>query len=368
MVSPAQLSVLLPGAVSGSFRGGDPLLLLCGALALVALVAIHRVVSARKTTRAVSRDARARAEALREFLETVRVAEKIAGIGIWQYDPCSGQQQWSGGMKRLFGIDEGEEFVAGDAETLLFAHDIDLVTRVSQHAAETQPFTLEFDLDGFGADSRAIAVQACNLMDAEGGVRRVVAVVREVDGQGRKRHDQAAGRRAPWYHGRDVITATAFCDPLTGLANRQLLMAELDRRVMDARINEMPLVLVMFEIDHFAQINASNKSDAGDRLLRMVAQLARVQARDTDLISRVGNSEFAWIVPGTSDRMARIMTERLRHAIAQGTTISDGPAATISVGYAALKPDDTALSLFARVDGALWEARSTGCNRVRMAA
>ncbi|WP_252258161.1 sensor domain-containing diguanylate cyclase [Erythrobacter aurantius] len=363
MASPVDLSVPQPDPASIMPLGSDPLLLACGAMALVALAAISRVVSSRRETREVARTARQHGDAMRDFLQTVRMAERLAGIGIWQYDPQTGEQHWSDGMKRLFGIDEDEQFVAGDAETLLFAHDIDLVGEVERNRHQTDPFEFEFELNTPDIPLRGLRVQACNLIGANGEVRSIVGVVRE--------RGESETARKPAHS--DIVSGldapiTALCDPLTGIATRRLVMAELGRRLVDARITEMPLVLVMFDIDHFQRINADRGAAAADTVLRRVAAIAGAQARDSDLLGRVGDSEFAWIVPGASDRMARIMTERLRQAIA-ATDAKDGtPAVTISVGYSAMKPDDTALSLFARVDGALWEARASGCNRVRMAA
>ena len=367
MASPVNLSVPQPDVASVLPLGSDMLLLACGAMALVAAAAMSRVIAARKETRELARTARQHGDAMRDFLQTLRMAEKIAGIGIWQYDPQTGEQHWSDGMKRLFGIDEDEQFVAGDAETLLFAHDIDLVGEVERHRHQSDPFEFEFDLNMPDIPLRGLRVQACNLTGADGEVRRIVGVVRERGADDIVRDPVQESSRKSVVRRFDA-PVTALCDPLTGIANRRLVMAELGRRLVDARITEMPLVLVMFDVDHFQRINADCGASAADAVLRRVAAIAGAQGRDCDLLGRVGESEFAWIVVGASDRMARIMTERLRHAIANAGAQDGTPAVTISVGYSAMKPDDTALSLLARVDGALWEARSSGSNRVRMAA
>lgn len=367
MASPVDLSVPLPDSASILPLGSDPLLLACGAMALVALAAISRVISARRESREVARTVRQHGDAMRDFLQTLRMAEKIAGIGIWQYNPQTGEQHWSDGMKRLFGIDEDEQLVAGDAETLLFAHDIDLVGEVERNRHQTEPFEFEFELNTPDIPLRGLRVQACNLIGADGEVRRIVGVVREKTPEEVAREPRRESSRQGAVRGLDV-PVTALCDPLTGMANRRLVMAELGRRLVDARITEMPLVLVMFDVDHFQRISSDRGAAAADAVLRRVAAIAGAQARDSDLLGRVGDSEFAWIVSGASDRMARIMTERLRHAISAAGAQDGTPAVTISVGYSAMKPDDTALSLFARVDGALWEARASGYNRVRMAA
>lgn len=78
--------------IGGEFNA-DLLLLVTMLLGLVAMAALAGVVSARREARDATRIARARARSLNELLRTVRMAESIADLGIWQYDPNSGQQQ-----------------------------------------------------------------------------------------------------------------------------------------------------------------------------------------------------------------------------------------------------------------------------------
>ena len=336
-------------------------------LAMIALAALGGVISARRETRSVARLARSRAESMRELLRTVRMAESIAGIGVWQYDPATGVQQWSNGLKRLFGIDHDDPFVEGDAETLLFANDIDLIGKVGAHCEEVEPFTLQFEILGFDDHPRSIAVTACNLKGQDGKVHRVVAVVRDNTEQMRKVRELESSRARAMSEAQEA-RVLAETDPLTGLANRRRVMAELDRLVIRARVTQMPLVLVLFDIDHFKQVNDTHGHPAGDAVLQKVAALAKAQSRDSDLVGRVGGEEFVWAIPSASDGMARAMTERLRRAIASDSATGEVPAVTISLGYTAMQVGDTALSMFARADEALYDAKHSGRNRVKMAA
>ncbi len=368
-VAPASTATSMAekGSAIGAAVGSDILVVACIALGLLALSAFANVWVARRETRNAARLARSRAAGMHDLLRTMRMAESIAGIGVWQYDPKTGTQQWSDGLKRLFGIDPEEEFVEGDAETLLFANDIDLIGKVKERRAETDPYSLQFDIFGFDAVARSISVHACNLMDAQGDIHRVVAVVRDATEQVQRERELKSSREEAIHEAREA-RILAETDSLTGLANRRRVMAELDRMVIDARVTSMPLVLVMFDIDRFKRVNDTYGHPAGDEVLQQVARLAQSQARDNDLIGRVGGEEFVWIIPGGSDTMARMMSERLRQTISSSSGVGAVPNVTISVGYTSIQAGDTALSLFARADTALYDAKHSGRNQVRMAA
>ncbi len=355
------------GSALGAAVGSDILVVACIALGLLALSAFANVWIARRESRNAARLARSRAAGMHDLLRTMRMAESIAGIGVWQYDPRSGTQQWSDGLKRLFGIDPQEEFVEGDAETLLFANDIDLIGKVREHGTETDPYALQFDIYGFDGIARSISVHACNLMNAQSEIHRVVAVVRDATEQVERERELKSSREEAIHEAKEA-RILAETDSLTGLANRRRVMAELDRMVIDARVTSMPLVLVMFDIDRFKRVNDTYGHPAGDEVLQQVARIAASQARDDDLIGRVGGEEFVWIIPGASDNMAQVMSERLRQAIANSSGVGAVPNVTISVGYTCIQAGDTALSLFARADTALYDAKDSGRNQVRMAA
>jgi len=353
--------------IVGDGWGGNFLLIITGVLLLVAVASLGGVLSARRETRFVARIARRRAQSMNELLRTVRMAESIAELGVWQYDPLTAEQQWSEGMRLLFGVDNHDEFVAGDAETLLFASDIDLIGNVKKHQHERSPYVMNFDINGYDGQPRSISAQACNLFGEGGALVRVVAVVRDVT-------DQVSRERA-LEHSRLVAISEARqarelaeTDPLTGLANRRRLMNELDRMVLEARRAGDLLTLMMFDIDRFKQVNDTHGHIEGDKVLQRVAQIARNQSRGSDLIGRVGGEEFIWIVPNMTKDHAGQMAERLRQAVARSSGVGHVQGVTISLGLADLGPADTSLTLFARADHALYQAKNGGRDRVSLAA
>ncbi len=351
----------------GNLLGPDAMVGISLLLGFVAFAAVVGVVIARRETRFVARIARERGRSMGELLRTVRMAESIAELGVWQYDPSTGQQQWSGGMRALFGVNHDEPFVEGDAETLLFANDINLIDNVTAHRETREPFELHYDIVGYDDVPRSISVQACNLPNRCGGVSRVVAVVRDVTDQVERERCLEKSRELALTEAQKARELAAT-DPLTGLANRRRVMAALDKMVMQARRYSQPLSLIVFDIDHFKAVNDNHGHPQGDRVLLQIAGIAMRQARDADLVGRVGGEEFVWVVPGADASFARIMAERLRQAIAAGSGVGNVSAVTASIGFAELNAEDSALSLFARADKALYDAKNAGRNRVRIAA
>ena len=339
----------------------------CLLLGLISLALLASVISVRREARFSARLARERGERMSELLRTVRMAESIADLGVWQYDVKTGTQHWSDGMRMLFGIDKDEEFVAGDAETLLFANDIDLVGQVLANSAETGAYELLYDIQSYDGMLRSISVQACNLRDRNKKVVRVVAVVRDVTDQV-ERERQLEKSRVSALQEASVARELAQTDPLTGLANRRRVIAALDQLVVASHRQKEPLALILFDIDHFKSVNDTFGHPHGDKVLQEVARITKNQAREGDIVGRVGGEEFVWIVPGADASFARIVSERLRLAISMGTALGDRPPVTISVGFASLTAEDASLNLFARADSALYEAKGAGRNRVRMAA
>lgn len=196
---------------------------------------------------------------------------------------------------------------------------------------------------------------------------QLVSVARDVTGA--KRPKQAISRkRAEGVEMANEGPLLANIDPITGLADRRLVMSEVDRAILKARHTRGTASLIMFGIDQFEAVGNRHGHMAGDIVLRKIADFARVRARAQDLVARVGCEEFLWLMPGSDAREAAAAAERLRWTIEAGTLFAPFPAVTISVGHATLEPGEVSLSLFARADAAFYEAKRSGRNRVRLAA
>jgi two-component system, cell cycle response regulator len=155
-------------------------------------------------------------------------------------------------------------------------------------------------------------------------------------------------------------------DALTGLPNRRAFEEALLREVPRARRAGTSLALLLLDVDRFKQVNDQHGHPAGDRVLAAVAARAGAALRGEDLLARIGGEELCAILPGTDLAAAREAGERLRAAVA-ATGIDAGDRAlevTVSVGCAALEPDDDTAALLARADARLYDAKRRGRNRV----
>jgi two-component system, cell cycle response regulator len=152
-------------------------------------------------------------------------------------------------------------------------------------------------------------------------------------------------------------------DALTGLPNRRTFDEHLDSMFAPERRTGQPFALVLFDIDHFKQVNDTQGHPAGDRVLQEVASIALRDMRGSEQIFRIGGEEFAIVIAGDRDA-AVIVAERVRTAVERELGLP-----TLSAGVAAFPQDaHTRDQLFQRADLALYAAKQSGRNRVALAA
>jgi len=159
----------------------------------------------------------------------------------------------------------------------------------------------------------------------------------------------------------------ARTDTLIGMDNRREFQRQLNEEIERARRHGRRLSLLMFDLDHFKQINDRYGHPAGDEVLRAFAALIRNELRPTDRAARYGGEEFTVILPETSADAARIMAERVCRTVAnRPIRLPDGREIrlTVSAGGSCY-PDDTGspAELVARADQALYAAKEAGRNR-----
>jgi diguanylate cyclase (GGDEF)-like protein len=163
------------------------------------------------------------------------------------------------------------------------------------------------------------------------------------------------------------LTEIAVTDPLTGLFNRRRFDDLLAREWRRAGRNGSPLSLLLLDADFFKAFNDRYGHHAGDVALRAIATAILAQARRPgDAAFRIGGEEFALILAETELDGAYSLAERIRiDILAAGIAHPDSPSGTLSVsiGATALQEGDEPVSLFARADTALYEAKRLGRNR-----
>ena len=151
-------------------------------------------------------------------------------------------------------------------------------------------------------------------------------------------------------------------DSLTGLANRRLFDESLQREVARAQRLSTPLSLLVFDVDHFKQVNDTYGHQTGDTVLREVADALVANTKNYDVAARYGGDEFVVLLPGCSRDDALRVAERVRASIARA--VGEAPV-TISAGVATVPDNATdAERLMAAADSALYDAKRTGRDRV----
>ena len=162
----------------------------------------------------------------------------------------------------------------------------------------------------------------------------------------------------------------SFTDPLTEVANRRSFEQRLDVEWRRAFREQIPLSMVMIDIDQFKLYNDHFGHPAGDECLRAVAAaLTQHARRPWDMPARMGGEEFAVLLPHTEEDRAAKVAELLRSSIEQlrlPHPITTIRIVTISVGVATMyphEPNRTPQELIAAADAALYVAKTTGRNR-----
>jgi diguanylate cyclase (GGDEF)-like protein len=158
------------------------------------------------------------------------------------------------------------------------------------------------------------------------------------------------------------VERLAHVDGLTGVANRRAFEAALVREIRRAKRGGGLLSVAVFDVDHFKAVNDSFGHQAGDAVLRDVAQILTAATRDVDVVCRYGGEEFAVILPACGPSDAMRVAERIRSAVADHRGLT---SVTVSVGVASLPAHAVdGEGLIAAADEALYRSKDDGRDRV----
>ena len=169
------------------------------------------------------------------------------------------------------------------------------------------------------------------------------------------------------------IQLHADYDALTRVHSRRHFEGRLEEEMSRFTRYEQPLSILMFDIDHFKQVNDTHGHHAGDLVLREVAGIIAGTIRTTDYCARYGGEEFAVLLPHTDKKKAFNLAERLRKAVAQHAfTLKDNVSIslTVSIGVGNLTPKSkkNKQALVCEADAALYAAKASGRNCTRDSA
>jgi diguanylate cyclase (GGDEF)-like protein/PAS domain S-box-containing protein len=211
------------------------------------------------------------------------------------------------------------------------------------------------------------------VLDKQGNVMNFIAIKSDVTERKQKEEELRLAREELEKANLELKFAfeheqhLAHTDALTGVNNRRHLFELAEHEFDVARRYDQSLSAIMFDLDHFKQINDTLGHALGDQMLERVIQIACAQLRDVDLIGRYGGEEFVIILPVTGAQQAYLLAERIRIGVeALRIETESIPAfVTLSIGIAEMlhAPQDGSVeNLISRADKAMYAAKQAGRN------
>ncbi|HEY5056931.1 MAG TPA: GGDEF domain-containing protein [Acidobacteriaceae bacterium] len=155
-------------------------------------------------------------------------------------------------------------------------------------------------------------------------------------------------------------------DVLSGVFNRRGIEIKLAAELKHLQRGRHKLSVALIDVDYFKSINDIQGHAAGDAALREVAETISTHLRGRDHLGRYGGDEFLLVLPNTSVAVALGVADRLNTAVSDRTNNGNSMPLTLSIGLTEAVCDDNAVTLIARADKALYQAKADGrnCRRV----
>jgi two-component system cell cycle response regulator len=168
------------------------------------------------------------------------------------------------------------------------------------------------------------------------------------------------------YH--EEIYRLTTIDGLTQISNKRYFMETLEREIARGHRYQRSLSLVMFDLDHFKNINDTYGHLAGDYVLKQLASAVKLKIRREDLFARYGGEEFAIVLPEIALPTAMTFAEKIRQLVERHEFRFEKTAinVTISIGVGSTDERETkSETLIKRADEFLYAAKAAGRNQVR---
>lgn len=274
---------------------------------------------------------------------------------------------WNPGAERIYGYKAaemiGQSFVRLVPTELAAEFDY-ILAEVSAGRRIEQLETVRLRADGVTVE---MSLTISPVRDEAGNVLRLAYVGRDVtaaktaDRRLRETRDALARQAEEMQH-------RAFHDPLTGIANRALLMDRLGIALAHAELTGASTILLMIDVDDFKYVNDTLGHNAGDQLLCKIAARLRTTARGDDTVARLGGDEFAILAeqtsPGQGEKLAQRIVDRLGHPIELGGQYIT-PHASIGLAQTCGAEPVTPEELLRNADLAMYAAKTAGKARWR---
>jgi diguanylate cyclase (GGDEF)-like protein len=166
----------------------------------------------------------------------------------------------------------------------------------------------------------------------------------------------------------DRLKKLALVDPVTEVRNRHFMDMSLQTILKEVNRYNWPMGLLFVDIDRFKRINDSYGHEAGDQILKAVAQTLVQSVRAFDIVGRWGGEEFVLIIRNITEKNLSRLAEKLRVLVGKSfvTLAASQVGVTVSIGATALTTEDTVESAIGRADALMCRSKSGGRNRVTL--
>jgi diguanylate cyclase (GGDEF)-like protein len=173
------------------------------------------------------------------------------------------------------------------------------------------------------------------------------------------------------YIGREVAPAT-LVDPLTTLHTRSIFIAALEKEVQRAERFGHPFAVILFDVDHLAEINATHGYGSGDRILERIGIIVRNYFRETDWVARTSGDTFAVLLPEIQRVNAERLADRVRNVVRERLQLHDHRSdaqipVTVSAGVLIAESVDKSVraeQMMVEAREAVDRAKTAGRNRI----
>ena len=295
-------------------------------------------------------EARRELEEARRSTERLIEAQRISGVGSYDFELASNTNIWSDQLYRIYGR-EPQSFNASYEVFLSLLHpdDREHVMAVHQHSLETNsPYEMEERVVWPDGQVRTLASWGEVVADEDGRPLRMVGICWDITERKRMEEQLAHG---------------ALHDALTGLPNRNLLEDRLALAVRALARRDQPLGVLFIDVDRFKIVNDSLGHEVGDALLVAIAERISAAVRPGDTVARFGGDEFVVVCEElTSAGEALGLAQRVQDAVTPPIAVA-GTELVVSVSTGiALTTDPHALpgSLLRDADSAMYNAKRSG--------
>ena len=163
------------------------------------------------------------------------------------------------------------------------------------------------------------------------------------------------------------LKSRAETDPLTGLANRRAVLQSAQNEIERAMRTQRPISFLMYDLDHFKDVNDRYGHPSGDLVLQGIADIAKSTFRKIDTVGRLGGEEFLVVLPESDQAAARIAAERFRSAVAEHKFVAGEQRIEITISIGVFAPESvtsfvTVQTVLQITDKALYAAKNEGRN------